>query len=100
MNARIWKFEFDIHDRITIQMPKGAKILHVECQDNMPCIWALVNADAPRETRSFRIVGTGHPIPDIADLRHVATFQMADGQLVWHLFEPANVIEDLLGLRH
>ena len=59
-------------------------------QRETPCLWALVNPDAPMETRTFRVVGTGHDIPpDGADYLwyHVGTFQMHGGYFVGHLFE-------------
>jgi hypothetical protein len=88
MDARVWKFEFDIEDPLTIKMPQGARVLHVDLQDGLPCMWALVDASEPLVARKFRIIGTGHPIKDIAKLTYLTSFQMSDGELVWHVFEP------------
>lgn len=82
----IWKFSFKISDNVSIDMPEGAEILHVEMQGTLPSIWALVDSDKLKVSRPFRVVGTGHMIPDEATLSHVATFQ--DPPFVWHLFEP------------
>ena len=49
-------------------------------------MWALVNPEASTEDRKFRLVGTGRDIKE-TNLDHIATFQMADGAFVWHLFE-------------
>lgn len=103
----IWKFPFEVGDIIELEMPSEAIILHVDVQkqitnhvhgsssggsfgssmiEEIPCIWALVNPEAPKEIRKFRLFGTGHPFPD-EPLSHVGTFKMAHDKLVFHLFE-------------
>lgn len=86
MNA-IWKFPFEITDDFEIEMPMGAQILHVAMQREMPCIWAIVDPNAPKVTRKFHLSGTGHPLEEsCTQYNHVGTFQMHDGALVFHLF--------------
>jgi hypothetical protein len=83
----IHKFAFDASDYVTIQMPRGAVILHVECQCGVPCIWALVDTDKPSVDERFRVFGTGHMIEGVgnhAASSHVASFRQ--GPFVWHLF--------------
>jgi hypothetical protein len=88
----VWKFPFALGGRVALYMPTGAKVLHVEAQGGMPCVWALVDEKAPVQRRDFVMVGTGHDLPPIA-LRHVGSFQVdANGSwstptFVWHLFE-------------
>lgn len=89
----IWKFPFEINDDVEIEMPMGARILHVDMQNGSPCMWALVSSEAEKQKRRFLIFGTGHELPQAPpfepnDIRayHVGSFQMADGQLVWHVF--------------
>jgi hypothetical protein len=87
----VWKFPFEIKDRVLIQMPEEAEILLVECQQidmpgfgpRIPTIWAEVNTEHQFEERAFYLYGTGHKIP--APLQHIASFQ--HGQFVWHLYE-------------
>jgi hypothetical protein len=87
----IWKFPFELSDAAVIEMPQRAKVLHVAAQNGAPTIWALVDTEAPKEPRTFRIVGTGHPIPE--DVKHAGTFQQ--GPFVWHVFEPLT-LKDLM----
>ena len=88
MAHAVWKFVIDPNDHIEIDMPKGAKLLHVDTQFGSVCLWALVDPAAKHETRKFRFAGTGHPIFEDADsLRHVGTWLMNGGGLVLHLFE-------------
>lgn len=90
-----------------IEMPKGAKILHVHAQRGNPCIWALVEPDRKPEKRRFYSYGTGMEIdanvwlgtPDYTaltceftehndskkDLHYVGTSHF-DG-MVFHVFE-------------
>jgi hypothetical protein len=80
----IWKFE--ISPDAAVSMPKDAKILTIQTQGGGIFIWALVDTDAAKESRSIRIYGTGHELP--ADPgKYIGTFQMANGSLVFHAFE-------------
>lgn len=80
----VWKFPLPLDDECPIEMPLGAKVLHVDTQAGAVCLWALVDVSAPKETRHFCIRGTGHPIGDEGDNYHGSTQQ---GPFVWHVFE-------------
>ena len=77
----IHKFPFATTDNVTIEMPEGALILDVQVQEHIPCLWALVDPDAPKVGRSFRIYGTGQPINDFAGGLgiHIGTYQLHGG---------------------
>lgn len=49
-----------------IKMPRGAEVLSVGEQHGWMCVWALVDTEAPIESRRFATVGTGHEI-DLRD---------------------------------
>lgn len=89
----VYKYDLPITDDvIEIDMPVGAQILHLGWQPTnarQVQMWALVDPDPthPVQHRRFRIYGTGHPIPNPHELRHVGTVLTFDGQLVWHVFE-------------
>ena len=84
--AEVWKYQFPITDEFALTMKVGAQVLHVEAQNGIPTLWALVDPKADLERRLFSIVGTGHPTNLLAE-QHVASFLQLDGSLVWHLFE-------------
>jgi hypothetical protein len=86
----IWKFPLRNGVTVDIDMPDGAEIVHVDVRHNVPCLWAVVNPDAPVTTRRFQIAGTGHPIKK-GPRRHVGTFLTRGGDFVWHLFEMEDV---------
>lgn len=83
--ATIWKFPIRATDEFELVMPAGAEILHVETQREVPYIWARVLPERPSVTRRFKVRGTGHQVD--VDCKHVGTFMLAGGDLVFHLFE-------------
>ena len=85
----IWKFPLQTMDSQPVMMPQRAKILTVQAQHDEPCLWAIVNPNAPREVRMIDIVGTGHPMFEDLGLerKYIGTFQLRDGDLVFHVFE-------------
>lgn len=105
MKKTIWKFEFAIDDNILIEMPEGAEILSVQIQKGIPCIWALVNPLAKKTERQFELYGTGHEMEcnDLSighemefnenlERKFIETFQMINGNVVFHLFERLNIV--------
>lgn len=86
----IHKYPFGISDEFGILMPTGAQILCVQVQRGNPCIWALVDPDAPKCNFWFRLRGTGQPMhgSDIVSVeKYIGTFQLHDGSFVGHLFK-------------
>lgn len=82
----IWKWTLQVAAWQAIPMPRGAQILSVQTQGDLPQIWALCNSDEPKEQREIAIIGTGHEISE-GPGRYISTFQMLGGSLVFHAFE-------------
>jgi len=80
----VWKYELR-GNVVDVEMPLDARIIHVEAQREVPCIWAVVDPGRRLETRRFVTVGTGQNVPEGSF--HVGTFFMLGGDLVWHVFE-------------
>jgi len=90
MNQTIYKFPLKKMDGQNIIMPRGAEILTVQTQNEIPCLWALVNPEEKEtDARFIEMVGTGHPIAnDMAtERKYIGTFQLYGGTLVFHCFE-------------
>ncbi|MEE9451060.1 MAG: hypothetical protein V3V72_13505 [Ignavibacteriaceae bacterium] len=89
MEETIWKFELETTEDQKIEMPVNAKILTVQSQDEIPCLWALVDPSAKKEIRLFEVFGTGHPVGyDMGVNRnYIGTYQLQNGALVFHVFE-------------
>jgi hypothetical protein len=52
-------------------------------------VFCLVDLEGPMTSREFRVVGTGHPVPEGYTYR--GTAERADGALVWHVMEAERV---------
>ena len=83
----IWKCILKIDDEQIVELPEGAEALTVQIQDGQPCLWYLVNPVQPLRKYLVRMAGTGHPIErNYSKNEYVGTFQMKDGQLIFHVF--------------
>jgi hypothetical protein len=89
----IWKYPVQPGEFVH-EMPEGAAILTVQAQgpnrqfnEPVPMMWALVDPSRPRRPRRFVTFATGESIPDTDELRYIATFQLRDGELIFHVFE-------------
>jgi hypothetical protein len=77
-----------------ITLPVDAKILDVQVQRGIPCIWFEFEETPFSNTtaycdREFVIIGTGIKV-DVEDdvkLEYIGTFQLEDGDLVLHVYE-------------
>ena len=78
-----------MENHFTLELPKNAKILTVQTQKGNPQLWAMVDSETEKETRHFRLAGTGHPLGEdyLRIINYIGTFQMGNGELVFHLFE-------------
>lgn len=83
---QIWKFPFEVTDKVFLAMPAEARVLTVQVQNGMPCLWALVEPrNTPDGLTEFRIVGTGHEFDGKGE--YIGTFQLREGALVFHVFK-------------
>lgn len=82
----IYKYPIACTDSQNVFMPTGCKILTVQNQKGIICIWALVDTNAPSECVKIRILATGQPI-DNDCLEYLGTVQFAFGDVVYHIFK-------------
>jgi hypothetical protein len=80
-------YKYTISRSGVVEMPVGAKILHVGCQGSEIMLWAEVDTGNANENRLFEVFGTGFQIPiDIGVSRkYLATVFV--GSFVWHVYE-------------
>lgn len=84
MKKAIYKYTLNEQvNKQTIEMPRTAKILSIQNQNDKITIWAEVDLNIMGGTRTFNVVTTGHDFPELAVYR--ATVQI--GAFVWHVFE-------------
>lgn len=78
----IWKYSLGTPD-VSIGVPKGARVLCVQLQNNKPTLWMEVNPTNPEERRHFVTVPTGDGVPTG---KYIGTVQFSNG-LVFHTYE-------------
>lgn len=97
---RIWKYVLEL-DKIvrpsvlwveygrslSIDMPKGAKIISFGKQSGNYVIWALVDPKQPLEKRTLLAFPTGQDTDIPEGLKFVGTCLLLDDTFVLHLFE-------------
>lgn len=87
---RVYKYELSNEKDITeVRLPLCAEILHVGEQGGLFQLWALIDeAETRSSVRKVGVFGTGHEIPAKPwNLRHISTFKMLGGALIFHAFE-------------
>lgn len=83
-----------LNDTPTIWLPKGAIIFTANEQNNSIWdnqelyLWCIID-DTETESveRKFRIAGTGHPLGENLNLKHISTIFTRGDTLIWHIFE-------------
>jgi len=97
----IHKYELEITDVQTIEMPVGSEILSIQEQRDHLVLWAIVYNDVldQLEPHKFYVVGTGNPVPEPDDdpdkwpaaLVYCATVQTKGGRAAWHVFTEIDI---------
>lgn len=82
----VYKQVLQIEDKQIIEVPAGAKLLHVGLQNGQACIWYECETENVRESRTIYCFGTGHQMPAL-DLNYIGTVIMLNGALVFHFYE-------------
>jgi len=84
----IWKYKLEVKDEQDIYLPRGGRILALDCQGNDPHIWVLVpnTDDTETEKVRFRSFGTGFPLDNVNDYTYLGTYLILHGQYVFHVF--------------
>lgn len=90
---RIYKYQLKdivLNDTVTINLPKGAKIIHTLLQNDQIYIWAEIDTAMKDTQRTFEVFGTGFNFPDDirVELVYLATIQ--DDIFIWHIYERLN----------
>ena len=84
----VWKYLLTTTGYQELELPANAKLLTVHAQDEMPCLWVLVDPDERKVTQGIWIVGTG----ELANIEgdYVGTFHLVAGAFVFHVFAEKN----------
>ena len=93
MSKTIWKFELETTANQTIEMPVNSEILSVQTQNEIPCIWVLVDPTKTKEKRFIEVFATGIEVHDGIGVsrNYLGTYQLHRGFFVFHVFEYTGV---------
>ena len=70
-----------------LEMPIGAKVLHVQSVNDTICMWVRVNSDKKEtEDRCFYVVATGDVINLPSSTKFIGTAVTMNGRLACHIF--------------
>ena len=95
MSKTIWKYKLP-RDGATIQIHEYiVEVLHIGAQDGVPCLWAIVDPDRPRDGYTEIVAwGTGWSLPDDVYVECDYWGSCVDGAgYVWHYFAEARFPE-------
>ena len=82
----VYKYDIPITDYFSLDLPANSRILSVQVQRDIPCIWVEIDTEETQCRTDFRLVGTGHNLKE-DNLLYIGTFQLFNGMLVYHLYE-------------
>lgn len=83
MHKTIWKFPLAVEQRQWITVPNDAQVLSIDVQSGIPCLWMMLDPNAPMTARKIRCFGTGHDV-DASHDQFIGTVLV--GSFVWHYF--------------
>jgi hypothetical protein len=81
----IWKYPLEGAVN-RIEMPKGARVIHVDIKRDSICLWAEVEPSLPKEEREFRVIYTGRPFNPYG-LNYIASVMDPDRVNIYHVYE-------------
>jgi len=87
---RIWKYPLKVEDDQCFMIPFNGEVLSVINQKGNLVLYALVDETETRmEDVNIKIIGTGNWIDDedFIGYKFINTVQLADGNLVFHIFK-------------
>lgn len=67
----IYKYQIPILESFCLDLPKDAEVIRVDHIDGLSWIWAVVDTEAPKETRKFHAFKTGGHIPEHLSLKYL-----------------------------
>lgn len=89
---RIYKYPLPAGRLYTndLRMPAGARILSVQVQHQVVCLWAVVDPEAEVTTRRLLVRDTGDSCEGLSET-FIGTFQLEGGNTVGHVFDAGEV---------
>lgn len=81
----VWKYQLSVEDLQWLELPRGANILSVGAQNEVPCLWCQVDTEAAKDSVLIVTHRTGHPMKK-DNMKFLGTYQLYQGSFVGHVF--------------
>ena len=82
---KIFKYELS-PEKNSLLTYKNAKFLAVQVQKNIPYIWVEVDSEEDMASYTYYLIPTGSDFPSDNSLNYLGTFQIYNGDLVFHVY--------------
>lgn len=82
----IHKFPLKTTDSQKLFITHGAKILCLQVQNGIPCVWVLMDTEEHPVVAEVTTIGTGHDAENVLPDSYIGTYQLQGGALVFHVF--------------
>jgi hypothetical protein len=83
----IHKQVLEVTDRQDVRLPWNARVLSVQVQQGLLCVWYLCDDEiVTKEPITFYVIGTGHRADHVSQCTFLGTVQLDGGRLVFHVF--------------
>lgn len=82
---KIFERELKLADLQVLTVPWNSKMLTVQVQNGVPCIWYESDPNNSLTDIKIAIYATGQDMPDIKQT-YIATFQMEESKKIYHVY--------------
>lgn len=89
---------YSVHEWIGVPLPEGAQLLDVQVQRGVPVAWYICETDNPSRMLFFYFAMTGAEmdflLTDDDRIGYLGSYQVMDGNYVYHVFVKENSLEE------
>lgn len=83
---QVFKYQIPFEGSFKLNLPEGSRMLSVQLQGDLPCLWVLVDPYAALVSYDFVCRGTGHKADCLGAAEFLGTVQFDNGALIFHFF--------------
>jgi len=88
----VGKFLMPFAEKFELDLAQGAEILRIDVVDGHPFLWAVIDTEAPTETRYFEAYKTGGQMSEGSELEYIGCMAIhIQMELMLYVFEVTNV---------
>jgi len=82
---KIYKYQLGTVDTQSIIMKQGYKILDLQLQRGIPCVWVLIDPNNNNSLVEFRTYATGQTVDERSN-EYIGSYQLYGGDAIFHVF--------------